>query len=91
MTALKPAGREKLFRLRPVQPANLILALFILFVLQLVFYAVWAWLVGRFAGTFGGTVLPAVASVASSLSAFCTTIYCRPVGGWQGLVACAVD
>ncbi len=89
MTALKPARREKLFRLRPVQPANLILALFVLFVVQLVFYAFWAWLVARFAGAFGNTVLPAAASVSSSLAAFFTTIHSRPVGRRQGFAACA--
>lgn len=89
MTALKPARREILFRLRPVQPANLILALFVLFVLQLVFYAFWAWLVERFAGAFGDTIQPAIASVSCSLTAFFTIIHSRPVGGRQGFVACA--
>ncbi len=87
MTALKPARRDILFRLRPVQPANLILALFVLFVVQLVFYALWAWLVER--GTFGGAVQPAVVSVSCSLTAFFTTIHSRPVGPRQGFVACA--
>ncbi len=90
MTALKPAGREKLFRLRPVQPANLILALFVLFAVQLAFYAFWAWLEGRYIGTFGDTIQPSVASVSSSLTAFFTTIHCRPAGRRQSLAACAV-
>ena len=90
MTALKPARREILFRLRPVQPANLILALGVLFVVQLVFYTFWAWLVGRYAGTFGGAVQPAVVSVSCSMTAFFTTIHSRPVGRRQGFVACAV-
>ena len=88
MTAPRRSGRPTLYALRPVEPGNLLLGLFVLFVVQIVAVAVWQWLIGLFPFTLGGPVQPFVAAMACSLNAFITTVLSRPDGRRERLVAC---
>lgn len=88
MTAPRRSGRPTLYALRPVEPANLLLGLFVLFVMQIVTVALWQWLIGRYQGALGGPVQPFVAAMACSLNAFITTVLSRPQNVRESFVAC---
>ncbi|MDH3228536.1 MAG: hypothetical protein OEN55_01975 [Alphaproteobacteria bacterium] len=88
MTAPRRSGRPTLYALRPVEPGNLLLGLFVLFVMQIVTVALWQWLIGLFPGVLGGPVQPFVAAMACSLNAFITTVLSRPDGPRESFVAC---
>ncbi len=88
MTAPRRSGRPALYALRPVEPGNLLLGLFVLFVMQIVAVAFWQWAIGKFPGTLAGPVQPFVAAMACSLNAFITTVLSRPQGRREALAAC---
>ena len=90
MTAPRRAGRPTLYALRPVEPGNLLLGLFVLFVTQVVAVVLWQLLIGQFQTALGGPVQPFVAAMACSLNAFITTVLSRPDGPRESLVACGV-
>ncbi len=90
MTAPRRSGRPALYALRPVEPGNLLLGLFVLFVMQIVAVAFWQWLIGLYPLTLAGPVQPFVAAMACSLNAFITTVLSRPQGHRESLVACGV-
>lgn len=87
MTAPRRSGQPTLYALRPVEPGNLLLGLFVLFVMQIVAVALWQWLIGLFQGTLGGPVQPFVAAMACSLNAFITTVLSRPQNTRESLAA----
>jgi len=87
MTAPRRSGQPTMYALRPVEPANLLLGLFVLFVMQIVAVALWQWLIGLFEGALGGPVQPFVAAMACSLNAFITTVLSRPQNARESLVA----
>ncbi|UCH74921.1 MAG: hypothetical protein JSU82_03445 [Rhodospirillales bacterium] len=88
MTAPRRAGRPTLYALRPVEPANLLLGLFVLFVMQILAVAFWQWLVDLYPATLAGPVQPFVAAMACSLNAFITTVLSRPRNHRESLAAC---
>jgi len=88
MTAPRRSGQPTLYALRPVEPANLLLGLFVLFVIQIVAVALWQWLIALFQGALQGPVQPFVAAMACSLNAFITTVLSRPQNIKESLVAC---
>ncbi len=90
MTAPRRSGRPTLYALRPVEPGNLLLGLFVLFVMQIVTVAMWQWFIGLFPGALGGPVQPFVAAMACSLNAFITVVLSRPDGQRESLIACGV-
>ena len=90
MTAPRRSGRPTLYALRPVEPGNLLLGLFVLFVMQIVTVALWQWLIALYSDTLVGPVQPFVAAMACSLNAFITTVLSRPNGPRESLVACGV-
>ncbi|MDH3476470.1 MAG: hypothetical protein OEM59_22555 [Rhodospirillales bacterium] len=90
MTAPRKSGRPTLYALRPVEPGNLLLGLFVLFVMQIVAVALWQWLIALFSDSLGGPVQPFVAAMACSLNAFITTVLSRPNGPRESLIACGV-
>ena len=90
MTAPRRSGRPTLYALRPVEPGNLLLGLFVLFVMQIVTVALWQWLIALYSDTLVGPVQPFVAAMACSLNAFITTELSRPNGPRESLVACGV-
>jgi hypothetical protein len=73
-----------------VEPGNLLLGLFVLFVMQIVTVAMWQWLIGFYPGALRGPVQPFVAAMACSLNAFITVVLSRPEGRHESLVACGV-
>lgn len=88
MSGPRRSGQPTYYALRPVEPANLLLGLFVLFVMQIVAVALWQWLTEMLPATLGGPVQPFVAAMACSLNAFITTVLSRPKGSRESLVAC---
>lgn len=88
MTAPRRSGQPTLYALRPVEPANLLLGLFVLFVVQIAAVAMWQLVTGLFPITLGGPVQPFVAAMACSICAFITTVLSRPTGQKESLAAC---
>lgn len=88
MTAPRRSGQPTLYALRPVEPANLLLGLFVLFVAQIVMVAFWQWVTRLSPVTLGGPVQPFVAAMACSICAFITTVLSRPEGQRESIVAC---
>jgi len=87
MTAPRRSGQPTLYALRPVEPSNLLLGLFVLFVMQIVAVALWQWLTELFQSPLGGPVQPFVAAMACSLNAFITTVLSRPQNARESIVA----
>lgn len=87
MTGPRTSRPAAVYVLRSVEPANFILGLFVLFVVQVAAVTFWRLLVGVgiFYETFAGPVQPFVAAMACSLCAFITTVLSRPRGGREGL------
>jgi hypothetical protein len=88
VTAPRKSGRPALYALPPVEPAHLLLGLFVLFGMQVVAVALWQSIVGWFYDSLHGPVLPFVAAMSCSVAAFITTVYSRPSGRRESLVAC---
>ena len=90
MTAPRKSGRPALYALPAVEPAHLVLGLFVLFGVQVVAMALWQSVVDWFYDALHGPVLPFVAAMSCSVAALITIVFSRPAGRRESLVACGV-